>query len=49
MIIGNKNASKIIYEFVDYNCGYCVKFHQQVLNVLNEDLNTKLVIMQMPI
>ena len=49
MIIGNKNASKIIYEFVDYNCGYCLKFHQQVLSVLNEDLNTKLVIMQMPI
>ena len=49
MIIGNKNASKIIYEFVDYNCGYCLKFHQQVSNVLNEDLNTKLVIMQMPI
>ena len=49
MIIGNKNATKIIYEFVDYNCGYCLKFHQQVLSVLNEDLNTKLVIMQMPI
>ena len=49
MIIGNKNATKIIYEFVDYNCGYCLKFHQQVLSVINEDLNTKLVIMQMPI
>ena len=49
MIVGNKNASKIIYEFVDYNCGYCLKFHQQVLSVLNEDQNTKLVIMQMPI
>ena len=49
MMIGNKNATKIIYEFVDYNCGYCLKFHQQVLSVLNEDLNTKLVIMQMPI
>ena len=49
MIIGNKNASRIIYEFVDYNCGYCLKFHQQVLSVLNEDPNTKLVIMQMPI
>ena len=49
MIIGNKNATKIIYEFVDYNCGYCLKFHQQVLSVLNEDLNTKSVIMQMPI
>ena len=49
MIVGNKNATKIIYEFVDYNCGYCLKFHQQVLSVLNEDQNTKLVIMQMPI
>ena len=49
MIVGNKNATKIIYEFVDYNCGYCLKFHQQVLSVLNEDQNTKVVIMQMPI
>ena len=49
MIVGNKNATKIIYEFVDYNCGYCLKFHQQVLSVLNENQNTKLVIMQMPI
>jgi len=49
MIVGNNNATKIIYEFVDYNCGYCLKFHQQVLSVLNEDQNTKLVIMQMPI
>ena len=49
MIVGNKNANKIIYEFVDYNCGYCLKFHDQVLSVLNEDQNTKLVIMQMPI
>ena len=49
MIVGNKNATKIIYEFVDYNCGYCLKFHQQVLSVLNEDQNTKLIIMQMHI
>ena len=49
MIVGNKNATKIIYEFVDYNCGYCLKFHQQVISVLNEDQNTKLIIMQMPI
>jgi protein-disulfide isomerase len=49
MIIGDVNASKIIFEFVDYNCGYCLKFHDQVLSVLNEVQNTKLVIMQMPI
>ena len=49
MIIGNRNATKIIYEFVDYNCGYCLKFHQQIISVLNDDQNTKLVVMQMPI
>jgi protein-disulfide isomerase len=49
MIIGNSNASKTIFEFVDYNCGYCLKFHDQVLSVLKEDQNIKLVIMQMPI
>ena len=49
MYLGDSNSAKVIYEFVDYNCGYCLKFHQQVLSVLNEDQNTKLIIMQMPI
>ena len=49
MIICNLNSLKIIFEFFDYNCGYCLKFHEQVLSVLNENQNTKLVIMQMPI
>ena len=49
LFLGNKNGKDIIIEFFDYNCGYCLKFHQQVISVLNEDQNTKLVVMQMPI
>ncbi len=49
MFIGNKSSSKIIFEFVDYNCGYCLKFHGEVMNVIAEDSSIKLIIIQMPI
>ena len=48
MYLGNSNSSKVIYEFVDYNCGYCQKFHQELINVM-KDNSLKLVIIQMPI
>ena len=48
MYLGNQNSTKVIYEFVDYNCGYCQKFHQELINVMNDN-SLKLVIIQMPI
>lgn len=48
MYLGDSNSAKVIYEFVDYNCGYCQKFHQELINVM-EDNSLKLVIIQMPI
>jgi len=48
MYLGDSNSAKVIYEFVDYNCGYCQKFHQELINVMN-DKSLKLVIIQMPI
>ncbi len=48
MYLGDSNSAKVIYEFVDYNCGYCQKFHQELLNVMNDN-SLKLVIIQMPI
>ena len=48
MYLGNQNSTKVIYEFVDYNCGYCQKFHQELINVM-KDNSLKLVIIQMPI
>ena len=48
MYLGDSNSAKVIYEFVDYNCGYCQKFHQELINVMNDN-SLKLVIIQMPI
>tara|TARA_Y100001935_G_scaffold193727_1_gene161797 strand:+ start:839 stop:1717 length:879 start_codon:yes stop_codon:yes gene_type:complete len=48
MYLGDFNSKKIIYEFVDYNCGYCQKFHQELINVM-KDNSLKIVIIQMPI
>ena len=48
MYLGDSNFTKVIYEFVDYNCGYCQKFHQELINVM-KDNSLKLVIIQMPI
>ncbi len=48
MYLGDSNSTKVIYEFVDYNCGYCQKFHQELINVM-KDNSLKLVIVQMPI
>ena len=48
MYLGDSNSAKVIYEFVDYNCGYCQKFHQELINVM-KDHSLKLVIIQMPI
>ena len=49
MFIGNKNAKKKIFEFVDYNCGYCLKFHNEIKEIIDNDQNLQLVIIQMPI
>ena len=48
MYLGDSNSAKVIYEFVDYNCGYCQKFHQELINVMSDN-SLKLVIIQMPI
>ena len=49
MYLGDFNATKVIYEFVDYNCGYCQKYHEELLRVMKKDNSIKLVIIQMPI
>ena len=47
--LGDASGTKVIYEFVDYNCGYCEKYHQELINVMKEDTSVKIVIIQMPI
>ena len=49
MYLGDSSGTKVIYEFVDYNCGYCEKYHQELINVMKQDTLVKIVIIQMPI
>ena len=46
---GNISSKRSIYQFIDYNCGYCLKFHQELNNVLNKDNDIKVIVIQMPI
>ncbi|RMW40185.1 MAG: disulfide bond formation protein DsbA [Nitrosopumilus sp.] len=36
-VLGNSNAPITILEWGDYQCTFCYKFHQNTLNVLEED------------
>ncbi|HSG84020.1 MAG TPA: thioredoxin domain-containing protein [Nitrosopumilus sp.] len=36
-IMGNSNAPITILEWGDYQCTFCYKFHQNTLNMINED------------
>ncbi|MDA1284615.1 MAG: thioredoxin domain-containing protein, partial [Proteobacteria bacterium] len=49
MSLGFNNANKTIYEFVDYNCGYCQKFHDVLIELINKDSDVRVEILQLPI
>ena len=36
-ILGNPNAPITILEWGDYQCTFCYKFHQNTLDIINED------------
>tara|TARA_Y100000991_G_scaffold151506_1_gene114987 strand:+ start:282 stop:1019 length:738 start_codon:yes stop_codon:yes gene_type:complete len=46
---GNPNANITIYEFFDYNCGYCKSVLPTLLNVVKKDKNIKLIFKEFPI
>ena len=48
-IIGNPSADVIIYEFFDYNCGYCKSVYNTMLNVIERDKKIKFVLKEFPI
>ena len=48
-VLGNPNGDVTIYEFSDYNCGYCKRLFTTLQEVLNEDSNIRLVLKEFPI
>jgi len=49
MFLGFNNSNKVIYEFVDYNCGYCQKLHQVLIELFNKDPDVRVEILQLPV
>jgi protein-disulfide isomerase len=46
---GNPKGSKIVVEFFDYNCGYCKKAVEDIVNVVKDDADVKVYFKDMPI
>lgn len=46
---GNPKGNKIVVEFFDYNCGYCKKAVEEVVNVVKDDPDVKVYFKEMPI
>ena len=47
--IGDDNAKNTIIEFMDYFCGYCKKVHPELLQIVNERDDTRLIFLQHPV
>lgn len=48
-VLGNADGDITIYEFSDYNCGYCKRLFGTLQSVIEEDKNIRLVIKEFPI
>ena len=48
-VIGQPDAAITIYEFSDYNCGYCKRIFADLQTVLAEQPDVKLVVKEFPI
>ena len=47
--IGNPSGTKIIYEFFDYNCGFCKRVFSDLIELISEDENIKIVFIELPV
>lgn len=46
---GNPDGDVVIVEFFDFNCGYCKKAYGDIMDLLEQDKNIKVIFMDMPI
>jgi len=48
-VMGNPDGGLVIYEFSDYNCGYCKRFFEPIQQILQDDGDIRFVIKEFPI
>ena len=47
--IGNPNGKKIIFEFFDYNCGYCKNIFSDLMDLASDDNDLKIILIELPV
>ncbi len=47
--LSNTNSNVTIYEFFDYNCGYCKSVMQNLFNIYKKDKKVEIVFVEYPI
>ena len=47
--LNNTNSDVTIYEFFDYNCGYCKSVMQNIFNIYKKDKKVDIVFVEYPI
>ena len=48
-VMGNPNGKITLYEFSDYNCGYCKRVFEPIQQLLRDNSDVRLVIKEFPI
>ena len=48
-VMGNPDGGLVIYEFSDYNCGYCKRVFEPIQQILQDDGDIRIVIKEFPI
>lgn len=48
-IVGNPDGKVVVYEFYDYNCGFCRRGHAALNEVLEQEKDVKVVLKSFPI
>ena len=46
---GPDDAENTIIEFFDYKCGYCLKMHPELVEIVNKRNDTRVIFLQLPI
>ena len=49
VVLGNPNGNVTFVEFFDYNCGYCKRAMSDMLTLLKNDANLKVVLKEFPV
>ena len=49
LFLGNKSGKDIIIEFFDYNCGYCKRSFPEIMELVSENKNIKVILKELPV